>query len=108
MTTYRVVIAPKGYGPDHAFANAFFLRTAEVDANSEHDAVFRAAIASGVGAYESGDFTVRSVEVVQPEPAPVARCEYAEGNDETMTMIECARNGCRLCAGELDLAGEDF
>ena len=107
MTTYRVVIAPKGYGPDHAFANAFFLRTVELDADNRDDAIMRAAIKSHVAEHECGGFTVRSVEVVQPEPEPVVRCEFVHGPGD-VSMIQCARNGCDLCAGELDIAGEDF
>jgi hypothetical protein len=64
MKTYRVVIAPKGYGPDDQFANQFFLRTMTVMASNRDDAIMKAAIQSHVAEYECGDFTVRSVDVV--------------------------------------------
>lgn len=119
MTTYRVVIAPKGYGPDDAFANQFLLSDRVVEADSKLDAVMRATAQSHIADFESGSYTVRSVTVVQGQTTvdmaeQRARrevrevgCEYTR-DGSTMSMIECARNGCNLCGGELDIAGEDF
>lgn len=65
FSTYHVVIAPTGYADDDEFVNRFLLRKVDVRATNEHDAIFRAAIRSGVSDFDCGAFTVRSVEIVE-------------------------------------------
>jgi hypothetical protein len=67
FSTYRVVIAPTGYGPDDEFANRFLLRRVDVRAKNRDDAIMRAAIRSGVAEFDCGGVTVRSVEIVNEE-----------------------------------------
>lgn len=74
FSTYRVVIAPTGYAPDDAFANQFLLRKVDVRAKNRDDAVFRAAIKSGVSEFDCGAYTVRSAEVIA-DAAALSRVE---------------------------------
>ena len=102
--TYTVKMAP--HNTDVEWAE-FMTRTWSGTAANRDDAILRAALNSGISSFESGDYTVVSVEVV-PAPGPKQPgCEYTSPLSAVDTQVECARRGCELCQGELDIAMDD-